>query len=781
MDKSYQSIPPGHLRGQPVLSSSYSAEQSISIGNLLQGVWRRKLLILCTFVLVMTGVIVSLALTSPRYTPELRILIENNENQFTQSQADANQRNTVDESEVASQVQVLLSSDLARKVAHDLNLSQYPEFNPPASGPSLFTSLFTLFGIDNEPTTQSTEQNILETYYEKLNVYPVQKSRVIVVEFTADEAKLAAQIANAIGETYVLATRQVKFDAAKAAMTWLSGEIGRLRQIVAVSEAAVEEFRARKSLFKSETTTLNAQELAGINAQIILASAARSEAQARSRAIREMVTKRGGVDASSDVLKSTVIQRLVEQQATLQRTFADQASIYLPSHPRMKSLAAEINKLSGQIRAEALKIVDSLEGEARVQGAREAELRASLAKLKAKASTGNQDEIALRALEREAEANRSLLQTFMQRFTEASARQDIASLPAGARIISRAQVLGKPTFPKTKPLFLMGLAGAVIIAFLISFIAEVFSSSTAAFLPGAMQARSEPGFEPSLPDVQAVARAAPVKPVQPIPPRQPPKVAAPPVAAVVTPAAVPVSELGPVLEELEPLMSGDTDLADASAVCIIDPVGDFALAIRRVYQKIKQAGQAAGAKRFVWTCGEDLDDKMAVLVNLSRVFAQNGNKTIVVGTDFESDELAEAFKLQGRVGLSELLTGRAKFADAIVRDSASGVHVLVQGNNLAQAQPLLASERMDHILDALDRTYEVVLLDVGPMDEAAAQVIASKASYAVVFAEATKSGKRAGAEAKQVLGTLGVANSAAVTVQRTGMLSRFLSKYRKAA
>lgn len=771
MDKSYQQIPPGQALGASAsVTSTYSTEQSISLINILQGVWRRKLLILCTFVLVMTGVVVGLSITKPRYSPELRVLIENTENQFTQSQAEANQRTTVDENEVASQVQVFLSSDLARRVVHDLNLAQHPEFNSAASSPSLLGRLFTLLGLDTTPSKQTAEQNALEAYFDKINVYPVQKSRVIVVEFTASDPVLAARIANAVGETYVLATRQVKFDSAKAAMTWLSGEIGRLRQVVAISEAAVEEFRARKGLLKSETSTLNAQELAGINAQIILASAARSEAQARSRAVREMLNKRGGVDASSDVLKSTVIQRLVEQQTTLQRTVADQSSIYLPSHPRMKSLNAEITKLNRQIRTEALKVVDSLENEARVQGAREAELRASLSKLKATASAGNQDEIALRALERDAEANRTLLQTFLQRFTEASARQDISSLPAGARIISRAQVLGKPTFPKTKPLFLMGLAGAVIMAILVSFIAEVFSSAAPQRVQTAVSPpRSDPVFSGAV--AKAEDAVAPLK-----------RAAASMAAAAAKPKPVAqVSETGPVLEELEPLMSGNIELPVASAICVNDPVGDFALAVRRIYQKMKQAGQTAGTRRFVWTCGEDLDDKVPVLANLARVFAQNGNKTVLVGTDFESDELSEAFKIQGRAGLSDLLTGRANFADAIIRDGATGLHVLPPGTLVEQARTMLAGDRMDYILGALDRSYETVLLDVGPMDEDTAQVVASKAGYAVVFAETTKSGKRAGSMATQILTTLGVTNTSAVTVQRTGMLSKILSRYRKAA
>ena len=778
MNMSHQS-PPGP-QYHPA-ASTYSTEHSISFGNLFHGIWRRKFLIALVFGVAVAGVVFWLSTAERRYTPELRILIENAENPFTQPQTTVNQRSTIDKNEVTSQVQVLLSNDLARKVARDLELAQYSQFNSAAKKDGLLTELFKLLGLHTEPTVQKVEQKVIEQYFMNLNVYPVQNSRVIVVEFTSTDPVIAAKVANAVGETYVRATREVKYDAAKAAMTWLSGEIGRLRRTVASSEAAVEEFRARKGLFKSDDTTLDAQELAGINSQIILASAARSEAEARARAIRAMLKSTGGVNASSDVLNSTVIQRLREQQVTLQRTVADLEATYLPTHPRMERLAAEIAGLSSQIKNEALKIVRSLESEVEVQTAREAELRANLAQLKTKASTSNQDEITLRALEREAEANRSLLQTFLQRFTEASARQDIAALPAGARIISRAQVLGKPTFPKTKPLFLMGVVGAAIAAILVAFIAEVFSMAPAPAPFAAAPMRNEPGF--AVQPQAAPANIAAAAPPQPPPPQMPLPDAQPQSQETLA-AEQPVADLpefAPILEELESVSAGNADPAQAGSLCVNDPLCEFSLSVRRIYQKMRDAGHAAGTKRYVWTSAEELADSVPVLVNLARTFAQNGNKTILVDTDFGSTELTDAFKIGGGAGLAELLAGRAAFTDAIVRDAASGVHILRQGENIEQARGLVAGQRMDYILDALDQAYEAVIILVPPMTEPAAREVAPKSAYAVIFAEASKAGLKAGAMAKHTLASLGVEHSSGVVVQSNGMFGRLMSKYRSAA
>ena len=768
----------------------HSDADGISMWNIIHGIWSRKFLFVAVFGVAVMAVVYYLATVDVSYTPQTRLLVENAENAFTRPQSTLTQRTTVDQNEVVSQVQVLLSADLAAKVIKDLNLAQYPDFRPAGAGDSSFLSkLLGMFGKSRPPSRETVDQRLVEKFFKKLNVYPVSQSRVIVIEFTASDPALASKVANAVAETYVLATREVKYSAAKSAMTWLAGEIGRLRQTVAASEAAVEEFRARKGLFKTERTTLNAQELAGVNSQIILAGAARSEAQARARSIRDLLKKNGAVDGSSDVLRSTVIQRLREQQVALQRTYADQAATYLPSHPRMVRLQAEIGDFSRQIRSEALKVVNGLENEARVQGAREASLRASLSKLKTKASTSNQDEITLRALEREAEANRSLLQTFLQRFTEASARQDVSVLPAGARIISRAQVLGKPTFPKTKPLFMMGLGGAFLLALLVVFSAEVLSSTAPMAAQRQMAVRQDPVFGtpaapppmPPMPPEQVPLAEPPQAHAAPPPPSPMPAAptveSAPPVAK----AKGPLPVLGPVIEELTSVTSGGVSLVDAGAVCVNDPLSDFALAIRRVYQVLANDIRSTGNKRIIWTSGEDMDDRAAVMANLARTFAQNGGKAIAVDADPDSDELAEAFMAGTGLGLSDLLSGQAAFTDAVTRDPLSGLHILRQGAQATEMQGLFSSKRMDYLLDALDQAYDVVILNAAPMTEQSAHAIAAKAGSAVICAQATKSGKRAGAEALQTLMALNIPKISAVTVQSDNVFSRLLSRYRRAA
>src|SRR5205085_1629098 len=241
----------------------------------------------------------------------------------------------------------------------------------------------------------------------------VPNSKVIVIKYASTDPEIAADVANTLAETYVMSTREAESEPTSRAREWLAHQIEALRQKVVETEAAAEEFRARAGLLKGTQATLGSQELQELNSQIVLAEAQRSDAEAKAKSIRDLLARKGSVDASAEVLNSSLIQRLREEQATLARSRSELAVTYLPSHPKIAAVDSELANIDRQIRAEAMKIVDSLEDQAKVASSRAASLKASLDAAKARASDTNQDEVKLRALEREAAANRELLETFL--------------------------------------------------------------------------------------------------------------------------------------------------------------------------------------------------------------------------------------------------------------------------------------------------------------------------------------------------------------------------------
>ncbi|HWT30830.1 MAG TPA: exopolysaccharide transport family protein, partial [Propylenella sp.] len=306
-----------------------------------------------------------------------------------------------------------------------------------------------LVGLKEHPADETIRQRVMDAYFDRLSVYPLATSRVIGVEFVAPDPILAAEVANAIADSFVELQQAAKRQSAIAATEWLQQEIVRLRTRVAEAEQAVAAYRTTHDLYDVDTAgNLSTQQLGDLNAELARAKAARSEAEARAALVEVLLAEGGALEASQEVLDSQLIQRLRERQVALQAQIAELSTTMLPGHPRIRSLTGQLQNLEGQIREEARKIQAALQTAARVAAAREQSLMESLNEAKVAASRSGGDEIELRALEREAAAQRDLLESFLGRYREALARTDANYLPADARIISRAIAPTEPSYPK---------------------------------------------------------------------------------------------------------------------------------------------------------------------------------------------------------------------------------------------------------------------------------------------------------------------------------------------
>ena len=322
--------------------------------------------------------VITVNLITPRYKSEARILIDGRENVFLRPNGERNEERTaLDAEAVTSQVQLVLSRDLAREIIKKNKLAERAEFDPVLSGLSPIKSLLALFGIGRDPFSMTPEERVLDAYYDRLTAYAVDKSRVIVVEFQSRDPELAARVANSIADGYLVLQQAARQDQARAASQWLSGEIDNLRGKVAEAEARVEDFRSKSSLFVgTNNTTLSNQQMGELNTQLNNARALKSDAEAKARLIREMLQGGKPIEAS-EVLNSELMRRLSEQRVTLRAQLAEQSSTLLDNHPRIKELKAQLGDLDRQIRDEAGKISRSLDNDARIAGGRVESLSAA--------------------------------------------------------------------------------------------------------------------------------------------------------------------------------------------------------------------------------------------------------------------------------------------------------------------------------------------------------------------------------------------------------------------
>src|ERR1700742_3419871 len=497
---------------EPAKQARTSENGDIDLRALGDAIKRNRRWIIVPTLAALVLSVITVNLITVRYKSESRILIDGRENVFLRPNSERNEeRAALDAEAVTSQVQLVLSRDLAREIIKKKKLAELPEFDPVLRGLSPVKSLLALFGIGRDPFSLTPEERVLDAYYDRFTAYAVDKSRVIVIEFQSRDPELAARVANSIAEGYLVLQQNARQEQAKSASQWLSGEIDNLRKKVADAESRVEDFRSKSSLFVgTNNTTLSNQQMGELNTQLNNARALKSDAESKARLIREILQSGKPIEAS-EVLNSELTRRLSEQRVTLRAQLAEQSSTLLDNHPRIKELKAQLAVLDSQIRDEASKVSRSLDNDARIAGGRVEGLSNSLDQLKKQATSTNGQDVQLRALEREAKAQRDLLESYLAKYREANTRENIDAAPADGRIISRATVSNTPAYPKKLPI--------VLIATLATLMLSAGAIATGELLrmtaPRILAPRAEAVFEPVTTEAAPTAPAA--NPVVPMP------------------------------------------------------------------------------------------------------------------------------------------------------------------------------------------------------------------------------------------------------------------------
>ncbi len=348
---------------------------------------------------------------------------------------------------VSSQIELLKSRDTLMSVIDELDLRSNPEFNGSRGGFSPLSIVFQLFGRSSTPT--SIDETVLNTLYDRLNVAQERDSRIISVAVQSVDPELAAKIANALANAHVARRVSLSISDTADASGWLREEIERLRVSVQQADSAVAEFKVSNDLFTGQNnTSLLDQQLSTIAAQITDSQGRKNAAETRAALIRGLIQRGQPIEGVANVRESVVIQQLSQEKARLQGEKAQRSSTLLANHPTILALTAQIAELDSQIRAEGRRVADALEAEAQIESDLEASLQADLARAKNTASTATRDTVTLEGLQREAKAQRDLLEAYLLRYNEASSRVETNSALPDVRVVSVAAPSVTPASPK---------------------------------------------------------------------------------------------------------------------------------------------------------------------------------------------------------------------------------------------------------------------------------------------------------------------------------------------
>lgn len=666
-----------------------SQDADIDIGALFGALWRDRLRILGGAILLTGLVFILLSLLTPRYTSDARVLIESSESVFTRpdaGQAQSPDASLLDKEGVTSQVSILTSSDLLMQVAKQLKLDQNPEFDSGLEM-SAFKSGLVALGLVEDPALVSPEKRILDNIRKRLDVYAVDNSRVIVIQFESSDKELSARFANTLAEAYLALETRSQLDSTGKAADYLADEIKTLQASVRTAEAAVADFRSSSDLLVGQNNSVLAtQQLAELTSELTRVRAARSSAEARAQSIRTALDRGASVETLPDVMASALVGRLREREIQLKSDIADQSTTLGPDHPRIKGLRSQLSDLSRQIRAEAEKVLAGVRGEADVARAREADLLEELARTKAAAASANEKEVKLRELERDADAQRALLESYLKRYREAASRDQGNYAPAKARLISRALVPVDPSFPKMIPFVAAAFFVSMIMMMLVTLMRELFSGR--AFVPVESASATGQGA--------TAARAA--------------------TPQVEMPAAAVERDKPEVA-----VASGDAASADAETPDTDEDYGVDALVARLV---------EAGTDRVIVVSPEG-DAAAVASVNLARKLAGEGLRVVLV--DLTGAGAATRLMLEDPdcPGITDLLAASSSYSDVIYPDFVTGAHIIPTG--IADPQRAMrAADRLPIILDALVSAYDIVIVECGPTNAAGLRRLVGAGSQVVL-------------------------------------------------
>ncbi len=360
---------------------------------------------------------------------------------------------------VSSQIELLKSRDTLLGVIDALDLRSVAEFNGAASGFSPVSMIMQVVGR-RAVTPNSIDETVLTALYDRLDVAQERDSRIISVTVSTTDPELSARIANAVASAHVARRAQLSISDTADASGWLRAEIDRLRVSVQEAESAVADFRVENDLFTGQNnTSLLDQQLSNISSQITAAQERKNTAASRAELIRGLIERGQPIEGVADVRDSVVIQRLSEEKARLQGERAQRSATMLSNHPSIRALNAQIAELDSQLRIEGARVADALEAEAQIEADLAASLEADLARAKSSASLATRETVTLDGLEREAKAQRDLLEAYLLRFNEASSRVDSNSALPDVRVVSEAAPSVTPASPKTS--FIMLAVGVV--------------------------------------------------------------------------------------------------------------------------------------------------------------------------------------------------------------------------------------------------------------------------------------------------------------------------------
>jgi polysaccharide biosynthesis transport protein len=677
--------------------------------------------------------------TQPTYLASATVVIDARKAESFENGQPVRGDNAIDAGAVQTQIQILKSASIARRVVQKLQLSDDPEFIDPRGGlTDALTKLISWLLPAAEP--EDLTKRAVATLEGKCIITRVGQSYVIEIGVESLNPNKAARIANAMAEAYLDDQLETGYAAARRASDWLQQRANELRTQASATQRAVVEFKSKNNIVTAgQGRLMNDQQLTEINTQLVLAQAATAEAKARYERTREILKQELPDARVTEALKSEVIIKLREQYLDLASREALFAERYGPNHLATENLKSQMREILRSIRDEMQKIEEGAKSDYEIARTRERSVRESLGQAVSQSQMTDQAQIQLNELESAAQTAKQLYDNFLERYMQAIQQQ---SFPiTEARLVDPAEPPTSKNHPKKFLILLLTGAVGFVVSFgaasLREFSDQVFRSSEQvqeallvkclAVLPDLQSNESS-----SVP-VQQDARAWPAAP------------------AVLRSAQLGLSYvLSRFIESLRPLLvkcltvlpkpqtAGSSSapapqdtmaLPTAPAALrrakplfsyvLDEPFSQFTEGLRSVKVANDLRRSAESLKVVGFTSTLPHEGKSTIAANYAHVIAQGGRSAVLIDADLRNPDLSRHLAPPEGFGLADVITGGKTIDDAMVSDQRSGLMFLPSGSTsiltMLNTNDLLCSAAMKKLIGQLRQRYDSIIIDFPPL------------------------------------------------------------------
>ncbi|MDR6661744.1 GumC family protein [Tardiphaga sp. 1201_B9_N1_1] len=592
-----------------------------------------------------------------------------------------------DDATIESQTLLIQSLTILQRVVDKLKLTQDLEFMPK---PGLLDPIRNLFrssspvdGVSPEDAARAYSIYLLQR---RMKVTRQGTTFLVDIAVSSESPQKAATIANAVADAYFEEQVRAKFDATRIAAKWLGGQIDALKNRVVTSEQAVADYRSANNLAVSQGVTVNDQQITDLNSKLIAARVQTAEARAKFDQVQQLAKTGGDAGGLNAAVSSEMVTKLRAQYADIAKNEADLTSKYGPRHPQVANVRAQLKDTQRLINEEIGRIVQGTAHDYDVAKSREASLQDSFDKLQGVSSTSGQAVVRLHELQREAEANRTLYESYLARSKETTAQESL-EMP-DSRIVSFASIPLKPSAPKTMLILgfaiLLGLGGGTVLAFLTD------------YLDGRIKTLEQAEEISGVPALAAL-----------------PSISSRELAGRAKRGRTELGNYDPRTMRLLPAALQPPLMRYA----IEEPGTFFAEAIRAVRLAIQRARKIDTVKVVLVTSGLESEGKTTFAGNLALSFATLGIKTLLIDGDLRNPGLTRAVSPNADAGLLQVATGEVSLERAILLDRSTGLSILPSPaiKDVDAITELMFSEQIVEILDRLKSHYELIIIDSPPL------------------------------------------------------------------